>query len=87
MSAGLLFETLLLALVFFASLLVVWRAVHPGSLRRARTDLALALLAPARPAWIKRIGRWIAPRPRAGISGPGAGCGGCGGDSSKGGCG
>lgn len=87
MSAGLLLETLLLALVFFASLLAVWRAVHPDSLRRARTDLALALLAPARPAWIKRLGRWIAPRPRAGTSSPGAGCGGCGGDSSKGGCG
>lgn len=80
-------ETMLLALLFFASLLIAWRTLHPDSLRRARTDLALALLAPARPAWIKRLGRWVAPRPRAGIPGSGAGCGGCGDGAPKDGCG
>lgn len=87
MNAWTLIETLLLALLFFASLLVVWRVVLPGSLRRARTDLALSLLTPARPAWIKRLGRRIAPRPRPGAGGQGPGCGGCGGGSAKGGCG
>jgi hypothetical protein len=85
MSAWTLIETLLLALLFFASLLVVWRVLHPDSLRRARTDLALSLLAPTCPTWVKRVGRWVAPRPRPGGQGPG--CGGCGGGSTKGGCG
>jgi hypothetical protein len=80
-------ETLLLALLFFASLLIAWRTLYPDSLRRARTDLALALLSPARPAWVKRLGRTLAPRPRPGMPGQGGGCGGCGGDSSKGDCG
>jgi hypothetical protein len=87
MSAWFVIETLLLALVFFASLLVVWRTVHPDSLRRARTDLALALLAPSRPGWVRRLGRWIAPRPRLGDAAQGKACGGCKGDGSKGGCG
>jgi hypothetical protein len=52
MSAWTLIETLLLALLFFASLLVVWRVVHPGSLRRARTDLALSLLTPLAGYWL-----------------------------------
>lgn len=80
-------ETLLLVLLFFASLLVVWRTVHPDSLRRARTALALSLLAPTCPKWIKRLGRWIAPRPRLGDAAQGKACGGCKGDGSKGGCG
>jgi len=80
-------ETLLLALLFFASLLVVWRTVHPDSLRRARTDLALTLLAPPRAPWVKRLGRAIAPKPKLGDMGQGKACGGCKSDSSKGGCG
>jgi hypothetical protein len=64
MNAWPVIETLLLALVFFASLLVAWRAVHPDSLRRARTDLALALLAPSRPRWVRRLGRLVALRYR-----------------------
>ncbi len=87
MSAWIPFETLLLALLFFASVLVVWRTVHPDSLRRARTDLALALLAPGRARWVKALGRRIAPKPRVADAGRGGTCGGCGGDSSKGGCG
>lgn len=87
MSAWILFETLVLALALFASLLVVWRAVHPDSLRRARTDLALAWLGPGRARWIRAIGRRIAPKPRVARGGPRRACGGCGGDSSKGGCG
>lgn len=86
MNVWILIETLLLALFFFASLLVAWRAVHPDSLRRAHTDLALTLLAPNRARWVKRLGRRIAPRPRLGDAGEGKACGGCKGDGSKGGC-
>lgn len=87
MNLWFLAETLLLALIFFASLLIVWRTVHPDSLRRARTDLALSLLVPSRARWIKRLGRFIAPRPRIGDAGQGRACGGCKSDGSKGGCG
>lgn len=87
MNLWFLAETLLLALIFFASLLIVWRTVHPDSLRRARTDLALPLLVPNRARSIKRLGRWIAPRPRLGDAAQGKACGGCKGDGSKGGCG
>jgi hypothetical protein len=87
MSLWFVIETLLLALVFFASFLVAWDAIHSDSLRRARTDLALALLAPSRPGLIRRLGRFIAPRPRLGHAGQGEACGGCKGDGTKGGCG
>jgi hypothetical protein len=87
MSAWDLLETLVLALAVFASLLVVWRAVHPDSLRRARADLALAWLAPGRARWVKALGRRIAPKPRVADAGRRSACGGCGGDASKGDCG
>jgi hypothetical protein len=87
MSPWFVIETLLLALVFFASFLVAWDAIHSDSLRRARTDLALALLAPSRPGLIRRLGRFIAPRPRPGLAAPAKSCGGCTGDGTKGGCG
>ncbi len=73
MPAGLLLQYLLIALAVCVSLAVVMRKQFPGATRRLRIALALPLLRDGAPAGLKKIGRWIAPRPVAG----GKDCGGC----------
>lgn len=79
MSAWGIVQALLLTGVLVASTLVAWRHLHPGSLRRSRRRLALALLAASRPRAVQRLGRWLAPRPPALASDcgrcPSGGCG------------
>lgn len=60
----------LLALVF------VWRTRLPASWRRMRIGIAIPLLREGRPAWMKRIGRAVAPA-SALASGECGGCNGC----------
>lgn len=63
----------LIALALAASALVVMKRQFPTVTRRLRVACALPLLRGAKPAWMHRLGRWIAPEGhRAGKD-----CGGC----------
>lgn len=72
MDAGLLLQYVVIALAVLASAWVVARKQFPGSLRRLRIAVALPLLREDRPAWVRAIGRRIAPEARSAN-----GCGGC----------
>ena len=72
MDAGLLLQYLLIALAVIVSALVVLRKQAPRAERALRGVMALWLLRPQRGAALQRLGRWIAPAPRAG-----GGCSGC----------
>lgn len=76
MSAGLALQYAVVALLVMASAGVVVRRQFPGFTRRARAACALPLLGADRPAWMRSIGKRIAPRPRAAANGCG-GCDGC----------
>lgn len=56
---------------------VVLRKQAPGLERRLRIVLALPLVREGRPAWLRAIGRRIAPRAKIADAGCG-GCDGCG---------
>jgi hypothetical protein len=79
MAAGLLAQYVVIALAVVASAAYVVRRQWPGTVRRTRGVLALWLLRDVRPSWLRRIGRWIAPVPRAANdSACATPCGGCG---------
>ncbi|WP_367382180.1 DUF6587 family protein [Stenotrophomonas cyclobalanopsidis] len=73
MDAGLLIQYLIVAVAVLASVWVVMKKQFPGTTRRLRSTLALALLKPGRVAWMQGLGRKIAPP----ASGGGGACGGC----------
>ena len=66
-------QYIVIALVVFASLVVVMRKQFPNATRRLRIALALPLLRESAPGWHKPLGRAIAPPAR----GAGKGCDGC----------
>ena len=75
MSAWLLVQYLVIAVVVVVSAWIVLRSQMPAVARRLRIALALPLLREGSPGWLKPLGRRIAPEaPRKG--GDGA-CGGC----------
>lgn len=73
MDGGLLLQYVIIALAVLASAWVVVRRQFPGTVRRVRASLALALLAPGRAEVLQRLGRRIAPPASMG----GGACGGC----------
>lgn len=73
MEPGLLLQYLVIALAALVSAWVVLKKQFPGTARRLRGAVALALVKPQRAAWLRRLGRRIAPPANAGN----AGCGGC----------
>ena len=73
MDAGLLMQYVAIALAVLASVAVVMHKQFPNATRRLRIAIALPLLHEERAAWIKSLGRLIAPAPRA----TGKDCGGC----------
>ncbi len=73
MSASLLLQYAVIAVAVLLSLWVVAKKQFPGSVRRLRVAIALPLLREGKPAWLRSIGRRIAPATRAGSSA----CGGC----------
>ena len=77
MDAGLLVQYLVVAIAVSASAGYVLRRQFPDGVHRLRVLLALPLLRAHQPAWLRRIGRRIAPAPRAAQDGCGT-CGGCG---------
>ncbi len=72
----------LIALAVLASVWVVFKKQFPGTLRRLRGSLALALVRPSRPAWLQALGRRLAPSPAADGGGC-SGCDNCGPDASR----
>jgi hypothetical protein len=73
MAAGLLLQYIVVALIVLASAWVVLKKQFPGTVRRLRGAMALALVTPQRAAWVQALGRRVAPP----ATGGGAGCGGC----------
>lgn len=73
MDAGLLVQYLIIAVAVLVSAWVVLKKQAPGTVRRLRGALALALLKPGRAAWLRALGRKIAPP----ANGGGGACGGC----------
>lgn len=77
MDAGLFAQYVVIAIAVLASTVVVARKQFPGGVRRLRVACALPLVREGRPPWLRRIGKAIAPAPRA--AGPNcAGCDSCG---------
>jgi hypothetical protein len=56
---------------------VVLRKQFPSAERRVRIALATPLVREARPAWLRAVGRRIAPTPRVAADGGCGGCNGC----------
>lgn len=65
-----------IALLVLLSAIFVWRTRFPASWRRMRVALAIPMLREERPAWMRSIGRKIAPA-SALASGECGGCDGC----------
>ena len=73
MDAGLLAQYVIVALAVLASAWVVLKKQFPGTVRRARSALALRLLRPGSTGWRRTLGERIAPTTGTG----GGACGGC----------
>ena len=76
MAAGLLLQYVLVALAVLASAAFIVRRQFPQAVRQARIACAVPMVREGRAAWLRRLGVWIAPRPRAGETACG-GCDGC----------
>ena len=79
MDASLLAQYVVIALAVIVSAGYVVRRQFPQGVRRLRLACAVPLVREGRPAWMRRIGRWLAPVPKGG---PGDDCGGCNGCKS-----
>ncbi len=77
MDTGLLIQYLIIAVAVLVSAWVVLKKQFPGTVRKLRGALALALLKPSRAAWLQALGRKIAP-PASGGAGACGGCDSCG---------
>jgi len=77
MATGLLLQYAVIALAALVSAWVVVKKQFPGTVRRVRTALALALLRPQRAPWLQAWGRRLAP-PAGAAAGACGGCDSCG---------
>ncbi|AVQ07338.1 TPA: hypothetical protein HH295_06450 [Xanthomonas vasicola pv. zeae] len=73
MTLSLALQYLVIAIAVLVSLWVVMKKQFPGVLHRLRGALALGLLRSGRPAWMRMIGRRVAPPATQNASA----CGGC----------
>ncbi|MCC4599716.1 DUF6587 family protein [Xanthomonas melonis] len=73
MELSLTLQYLVIAVAVLISVWVVMKKQFPGTVRRLRGALALALVREGRPAWLQALGRRVAPPASQG----GASCGGC----------
>ena len=80
MTASLALQYAIVAAAVLVSAWVVFRKQAPGAARRLRIALALPLVRDGRPAWLRALGKRIAPAPKA--AGGCNGCDGC--DDGKG---
>ena len=74
MDASLALQYAIIAVAVVVSAWVVLKKQFPGPLRKTRVALALPLLRDDRAAWVRSLGRWIAP---AASMGSDTACGGC----------
>jgi hypothetical protein len=74
--AALALQYLIVAIAVAVSAWVVFRKQAPNAARRLRIALALPLVREGRPAWLRGLGRWIAPAAQD-AAGACAGCTGC----------
>ncbi len=72
-SLSLTLQYVAIALAVIVSAWVVLNKQFPDLARRLRIALALPLVREGRPAWLRRLGKRIAPAPRSGADA----CGGC----------
>ncbi|MFD0725869.1 DUF6587 family protein [Lysobacter brunescens] len=71
-SLSLTLQYAVIAIAVLVSAWVVFRKQAPNAARRLRIAIALPLVREARPAWMRALGKWIAPPSKAAD-----GCGGC----------
>ena len=77
MHAGLFAQYLVVALAVLASAAFVAQSRWPAGMRRLRIACALPLVREARPAWVRGVGKWIAPAAATGAATCDPNCGGC----------
>jgi hypothetical protein len=70
-------QYVVVAIAVIVSAWVVFRKQAPNAARRLRIALALPLVREGRPAWLRALGRWIAPVSQGAADACG-GCSGCG---------
>lgn len=75
-SLSLTLQYAVIAIAVLVSAWVVFRKQAPNAARRLRIAIALPLVRERRSAWMRAIGRWIAPPSKASADGCG-GCSGC----------
>ncbi len=80
-SLSLTLQYAVIAIAVLVSAWVVFRKQAPNAARRMRIVIALPLLREGRPAWMRVLGKWIAP-PSKTVDGCG-GCSGCDDDGRK----
>ena len=73
MSAWLLLQYVVIALAVLLSAWVVAKKQFPGSVRKVRVAIALALLREGKPSWVRSVGFWVSPVGKTDASA----CGGC----------
>lgn len=79
MDAWLLVQYVVIALAVLLSAGFVVKRQFPAGVHRLRIACAVPLVREGRPAWLRRIGRWLAPAPRI-AEGSCGGCNNCGSD-------
>jgi hypothetical protein len=84
MSAGLVAQYVIIALLVVISVLYTARRLAPRIGGRWQAAVAAELLRPGRAAFAQRVGRMLQPRGASGSCGGGCGpCGGCGSSGSE----
>ena len=78
MSASLAMQYGVIALAVLSSAGYVMQKQWPGTLRAMRVRCAVPLLRDGRAAWLRSLGRVVAPAPRMAGEGGCGGCDGCG---------
>lgn len=73
MAVSLLLQYIVIALAVIVSAWVVAKKQFPGGVRRLRVALAIPMLREGRPAWLRTLGRKVAPEAKSAANG----CGGC----------
>jgi hypothetical protein len=77
MHAGLLAQYAVIGVAVVASAVFVLQSRWPAGVRRLRIACAVPLVREARPAWVRKVGKFIAPRASSGAPGCDTGCDGC----------
>jgi hypothetical protein len=77
---GIALQYVVIALAVLASLGFVAQHRFPEGVRRLRIALAVPMVREGRQRWLQRLGRWLAPAPRAGGDYACGGCNNCGPD-------